>query len=188
MQGRRRPQPSATNRPSSSPPSSPSTRGRCGAYLERSLLGVVLGALCGPQGTEEESPLENAPCWPAAMAGEAHPVPSRTRKLSPLAPMVLRRKSVGEQGAAVHQGAFSSTCTGRRGPRADTHAGASFLCARAGPAGSGGLRASAPAFAAPLGFGRLPNYGFRSNPSCVQCCRCMSRNISRLGEWICLYY
>ena len=33
---------------------------------------------------------ENAPCWPAAMAGEAHPVPSRTRKLSPLAPMVLR--------------------------------------------------------------------------------------------------
>ena len=41
------------------------------------------------------------------MAGEAHPVPFRTRKLSPRAPMVLRRKAVGEQGAADQQGAFS---------------------------------------------------------------------------------
>lgn len=48
------------------------------------------------------------------MAGEAHPVPSRTRKLSPRAPMVLRRKSVGEQDAAGHQGAF---CQGRPPPR-----------------------------------------------------------------------
>ncbi len=44
------------------------------------------------------------------MAGEAHPVPSRTRKLSPRAPIVLRSKSVGEQDAAGHQGAF---CQGR---------------------------------------------------------------------------
>ena len=48
------------------------------------------------------------------MAGEAHPVPSRTRKLSPRAPMVLRSKSVGEQDAAGHQGAF---CQGRPPPR-----------------------------------------------------------------------
>ena len=58
---------------------------------------------------------QNAPWRPAAMAGEAHPVPSRTRKLSPRAPMVLRSKSVGEQDAAGHQGAF---CQGRPPPRA----------------------------------------------------------------------
>ena len=48
------------------------------------------------------------------MAGEAHPDPSRTRKLSPRAPMVLRSQSVGEQDAAGHQGAF---CQGRPPPR-----------------------------------------------------------------------
>ena len=36
----------------------------------------------------------------AAMAGVARPVPFRTRKLRPLAPMVLRVEPVGEQGAA----------------------------------------------------------------------------------------
>lgn len=41
------------------------------------------------------------------MAGEAHPVPFRTRKLSPPAPMVLRSQSVGEQGAADQRGAFA---------------------------------------------------------------------------------
>lgn len=40
------------------------------------------------------------------MAGEVHPVPFRTRKLSPPAPMVLRRKSVGEQDVADQRGAF----------------------------------------------------------------------------------
>ena len=55
---------------------------------------------------------KNAPSWSAAMAGEAHPVPSRTRKLSPRAPMVLRSQSVGEQDAADQPGAFS-----RPGPR-----------------------------------------------------------------------
>ena len=41
------------------------------------------------------------------MAGEVHPVPFRTRKLSPPAPMVLRSKSVGEQDVADQRGAFS---------------------------------------------------------------------------------
>ena len=41
------------------------------------------------------------------MAGEVHPVPFRTRKLSPLAPMVLRSKSVGEQDVADQRGAFA---------------------------------------------------------------------------------
>ena len=48
----------------------------------------------------------NALCRPAAMAGEAHLVPFRTQKLSPRAPMVLRRESVGEQDAAGQQRAF----------------------------------------------------------------------------------
>lgn len=61
------------------------------ACARSSPLGMSFRALCGPEGTAAEpSGGENAPCWPAAMAGEAHPVPSRTRKLSPLAPMVLR--------------------------------------------------------------------------------------------------
>ena len=50
------------------------------------------------------------------MAGEVHPVPFRTRKLSPPAPMVLRRKSVGEQDVADQRGAFSCAEGGR--PRA----------------------------------------------------------------------
>ena len=41
------------------------------------------------------------------MAGEAHPVPCRTRKLSPRAPMVLRSESVGEQVAADQRGTFA---------------------------------------------------------------------------------
>ena len=60
-------------------------------------------ALCGPQGTDGHM---NALCRPAAMAGEVHLVPFRTQKLSPRAPMVLRRESVGEQDAAGQQRAF----------------------------------------------------------------------------------
>ena len=105
MQGARAPQPSRTNRPSS--------------YLsclildrsdeERRLRKV---ALCGPQGTALEA--ENALRRSAAMAGEAHPVPSRTRKLSPRAPMVLRGQPVGEQDAADQRRAFPDA--GRQGP------------------------------------------------------------------------
>ena len=97
-------QPSGTNRPSSSYFSNWS--GTPVATGDRLL---ELASAVRPPGHGKELPRarENAPWWPAAMAGEAHPVPSRTRKLSPLAPMVLRRKSVGEQGAAVHQGAFA---------------------------------------------------------------------------------
>jgi hypothetical protein len=58
----------------------------------------------------------NAPRWSAAMAGEAHPVPFRTRKLSPRAPMVLRGKPVGEQGAADQRGAFAVRGPGRGQP------------------------------------------------------------------------
>ena len=90
-------QPSGTNRPSSS-----SSIPRSGPYRR----GLATVALCGPEGAAEP-PRGNAPSWSAAMAGEAHPVPSRTRKLSPRAPMVLRSQSVGEQDAADQLGAFS---------------------------------------------------------------------------------
>ncbi len=43
------------------------------------------------------------------MAGEVHPVPFRTRKLSPPAPMVLRGQPVGEQVAADRRRAFAVT-------------------------------------------------------------------------------
>ena len=123
MQGRRRPQPSATNRPSSSSPPCPSHPGRRG---EGSCFGgplsgrALLGALCGPQGTDRELPRENAPCWPAAMAGEAHPVPSRTRKLSPLAPMVLRISPWESRTPPPNKGRFhvkgSARLRAARGP------------------------------------------------------------------------
>ena len=65
---------------------------------------------------------ENAPCWSATMAGEVHLVPFRTQKLSPLAPMVLRSQSVGEQDVADQQGAFfgpgGPPSRERRGPSA----------------------------------------------------------------------
>ena len=50
---------------------------------------------------------QNAPRRSATMAGEVHPVPFRTRKLSPPAPRVLRRKAVGERVVADLRGAFA---------------------------------------------------------------------------------
>ena len=74
------------------------------------------------------------------MAGEVHPVPFRTRKLSPPAPMVLRSKSVGEQDVADQRGAFSCAEGGRpragRSPlavRGPWNAAASGLCPVASP-------------------------------------------------------
>ena len=112
--------------------------------------------LCGPEGTAERPARkqQNAPWRPAAMAGEAHPVPSRTRKLSPRAPMVLRSKSVGEQDAAGHQGAF---CQGRPPPR--ERRGPSRVsrrpACRAGGAG-GRVRPPGPFLASGTGRRRQP--------------------------------
>lgn len=99
VQGARASQPSGTNRPSSSFRVRPG--GRCDHLGRRRRRAVR------PSGHGGSRPRENAPRWSAAMAGEAHPVPCRTRKLSPRAPMVLRSKSVGEQDAADQRGAFS---------------------------------------------------------------------------------
>ena len=113
MQGGRPPQPSGTNRPSSSAcPSHGRSRG------------VDACARCAaPRARWDHPRRQNAPRRPAAMAGEAHPVPSRTRKLSPRAPIVLRVQPVGDQDAAGRLGAFSP----REGPRAER--GAPLFCA-----------------------------------------------------------
>ena len=87
-----------------------------------------LAALCGPQGTGlRPAPSQpNAPRWSATMAGEVHPVPFRTRKLSPLAPMVLRsspwesRTSLTNEGHLLFSGPAGSNRRARfsfgRGP------------------------------------------------------------------------
>lgn len=104
MQGPRGPQPGATNRPRPSP--RPSARGRgprgrgdvpekrCAApraprrALERAFQGRKRRARARPR----------APRGPAAAAAGAHPVPCRTRKLSPPAPEVLRGGPRGRKG------------------------------------------------------------------------------------------
>ena len=59
--------------------------------------------------------------------GGDHPVPSRTRQLSPPSPRVLQRKAAGGQGVALAEGAFLCACApgaaraacAGRGPRGD---------------------------------------------------------------------
>ena len=84
-------------------------------------------SLCGPQGTRNAPPAwearnrhkTSAAHRSAAMAGGARPDPFRTRKLSRRAPMVLRGKPVGEQGAADRWTALDpfsrARARGRRG-------------------------------------------------------------------------
>ena len=92
----RAPQPSGTNRPSSCSSDVPRGGRTCGIVVGESRCAALRArSLAG-----------NARRWSATMAGEAHPVPSRTRKLSPRAPMVLRGQPVGEQDVADQRRAF----------------------------------------------------------------------------------
>ena len=107
MQGRRRPQPSGTNRPSSYPhhraPGRPAWVSERSSPVGRPSEDEVRPSLCGPQGTRNKGRIpggRSAAHRSAAIACGARPVPFRTRKLSRTAPMVLRGKPVGEQGAA----------------------------------------------------------------------------------------
>ena len=50
--------------------------------------------------------------------GGDHPVPSRTRQLSPPSPRVLQREAAGGQGVALAEGAFLSAPCAPRAPRA----------------------------------------------------------------------
>ena len=66
--------------------------------------------------------------------GGDHPVPSRTRQLSPPSPRVLQRKAAGGQGVALAEGAFLMCA---RAPGA-----ACAACTGRGPRGRSPLRAS----------------------------------------------
>lgn len=104
MQARRRAQPSGTNSPSSSHPrlKAPSAMrdlhpcppcGRQGRPGQGFLAGFI------------ERPRGSAPRERDHRGGD-HPVPSRTRQLSPPSPRVLQRKAAGGQGVALAEGAF----------------------------------------------------------------------------------
>lgn len=69
--------------------------------------------------------------------GGDHPVPSRTRQLSPPSPRVLQRKAAGGQGVALAEGAFLCLAV----PRARRCAEARRM-RREGPQGDVPLRAS----------------------------------------------
>ena len=104
MQARRRAQPSRTNSPSSYPHptgGTPYIRIRVSRRHGQVDRGPSEKSLCGPQGTRgSRVGRPRAAHRSAAIACGARPVPFRTRKLSRTAPMVLRGKPVGEQGAA----------------------------------------------------------------------------------------
>ena len=98
MQAPRGAQPSCTNRPSSSSPTLRS-RGRA-TFCPRTRCAVR-----PPGHRAEPGPSQpNAPRWSATMAGEVHPVPFRTRKLSPLAPMVLRSSPWESRTSLTNEG------------------------------------------------------------------------------------
>ena len=113
MQARRRAQPRGTNRPSSSQDFTPAASDR----------GRSRDSLCGPQG-HAGAPGRSAAHRSAVLAAGARPVPFRTRKLSRPAPMVLRGKPVGEQGAADRWTALRR----RGGPRGMFPRGPPLFC------------------------------------------------------------
>ena len=137
MQARRRAQPSGTNSPSSSHPRL-KHRARCVIFCPC--------PPCGRQGRPGEGDLAGFIERPRGSAprerdhrGGDHPVPSRTRQLSPPSPRVLQRKAAGGQGVALAEGAFlSAPCerrppTGRRSPLPGRARGGA-------PADAGGVR------------------------------------------------
>lgn len=105
MQARRRAQPSGTNSPSSSHP-----RWKAPSAM-RDLLSVPA---MRPPGSPRRrgswqaripEPRGSAPRERDHRGGD-HPVPSRTRQLSPPSPRVLQREAAGGQGVALAEGAF----------------------------------------------------------------------------------
>ena len=141
MQARRRAQPSGTNSPSSSHPrlKAPSAMrdlhpcppcGRQGRPGQGFLAGFI------------ERPRGSAPRERDHRGGD-HPVPSRTRQLSPPSPRVLQRKAAGGQGVALAEGAFLSAPREARRGMLPLRASPAF-CEGRGVAGS--VASSAGAF------------------------------------------
>lgn len=135
MQARRRAQPSGTNSPSSSHPRL-KHRARCVIFCPCPPCGRQgrpgQGFLAGSNTSE---PRGSAPRERDHRGGD-HPVPSRTRQLSPPSPRVLQRKAAGGQGVALAEGAFLSAPCAPRAPRAPHAPGG----ARGGIAPRGPLR------------------------------------------------
>ena len=135
MQARRRAQPSGTNSPSSSHPRL-KHRARCVIFFRArhaaARVAPVKGYLAG---SNTEEPRGSAPRERDHRGGD-HPVPSRTRQLSPPSPRVLQRKAAGGQGVALAEGAF--LCAFRAPFRLAERA----ACAERGPQGDRPLRAS----------------------------------------------
>ena len=109
MQGRRRPQPSATNRPSSSSPPCPSHTGRRGEgtcfgdpLSERGCLERCAAPRARMGGTRRERPLL---AGGHGRGGTPGPVPNP--EVKPPSADGTADESVGEQDAAAQQGAFS---------------------------------------------------------------------------------
>ena len=153
MQAGRPAQPSAADSPSSSHP----RKGFCEASRAFRFLRCT-AARVAPEGVPGQAhvhePRGSAPRERDHRGGD-HPVPSRTRQLSPPSPRVLQRQAAGGQGVALAEGAF--------------------LCARAAerPAGpAGGIRSPRGPF---LRFracarGPLPRSGgmLRAGSFCVR--------------------
>ena len=125
MQARRRAQPSGTNGPSSSHP-----RWKAPSAMRRLLSVPAMRPPGSPRrrGSWQARILEPRGSAPRERdhRGGDHPVPSRTRQLSPPSPRVLQRQAAGGQGVALAEGAFlmrarapgaaCAACAGR-GPR-----------------------------------------------------------------------
>ena len=129
MQARRRAQPSGTNSPSSSHP-----RLKAPSAMRHLLPCPPCGRQGRPgkgtqAGSNTSEPRGSAPRERDHRGGD-HPVPSRTRQLSPPSPRVLQRKAAGGQGVALAEGAFRFARRGRR-----RRAGSSHRARRERPAG-----------------------------------------------------
>ena len=149
MQAGRPAQPSAADSPSSSHP----RKGFCEASRAFRFLRCA-AARVAPEGVPGQAhihePRGSAPRERDHRGGD-HPVPSRTRQLSPPSPRVLQRQAAGGQGVALAEGAFlcarAAAEAGRarggiRSPRGPFcvlgHVRAGPFCARA-PSALGGL-------------------------------------------------
>ena len=104
MQARRRAQPSGTNSPSSSHPRL-KHRARCVIFFRARHAAARVAPDEGTWQAPYREPRGSAPRERDHRGGD-HPVPSRTRQLSPPSPRVLQREAAGGQGVALAEGAF----------------------------------------------------------------------------------